>query len=49
MLKLKIGQYCAIMIKIKYAKFQVFLKLSTWASQPAKSARKCHFWAQDPL
>ena len=30
--KLKIGQYCAIRIRIQCAKFQVFLKLWTWAS-----------------
>ena len=30
--KLKIGQHCPIMIRVKSPKFQVFLKLSTWAS-----------------
>ena len=30
--KLKIGQYCYIMIRIKCAKFQVFSKLSAWVS-----------------
>ena len=38
--KLKIDQYCAIMIRIKCTKFQVFLKVSTWASPPAKFAQK---------
>ena len=37
--KLKIGQYCAIKITRKCEKFQVFLKLSTWVSYPAKSAQ----------
>ena len=35
--------------RIKCAKFQVFLKLSTWVSQPAKYARKWLFWAQNSL
>ena len=38
--KAKIDQYCAIMIRIKFAKFQVFLKLLTWVSQPEKFAQK---------
>ena len=37
--KLKIGHYCAIKITIKCAKFQDFLKLSTWVSYPAKFAQ----------
>ena len=37
--KLKIRQFCAILIRKKCAKFQVFLKLSTWVSQPAKYAQ----------
>ena len=36
--KLKISQFCAMMIRRKCAKFQAFLKLSTWLSQPAKFA-----------